>query len=256
MKRPSKKEKLCERIILLDNYGTYVANDFDIEAAKKYKGEDLDAMVSSGEFTKMVKKNTIEQLEARLNKRVVDFFSSNKLDGIKSFSEDYSNNKERHNKEMNEAKKELEEKTTAILNSMPIWENPNFKVYHEQNCQLQIYPTQEAYNRVNVSFFKFGNEKNQWEISINTDAKYVDITPDGTDEYNEQNIKVMEVMVYLYRHQEYLEQLQAIIQTYKDRKYAEIAYYETAEKDIVEKASDWLYKQALDLYSRKKEIYK
>lgn len=257
MKRPSVKETLARKWVLIENYQTYVGSDFNMERAKKDPDEDLDLLIANGEFAKMVKKTTIAYLNTQLERQVETFFGSwylDRLPFLKEVSERYYENRRNHSTVQEEMKKTLEKDLGLLLN-MPIFGKPDFRV-HYKDSTIKIYPTEKNYHAVEVSFYKWSQDpnNNDWQYSIRVAEQCLCINPDGDlSQYSEYAVQTMELACYLYHHQLYLEHLVNRIVTYRKERDAEENAYKTIENQCYADALDLLEQKALSLYEERKK---
>lgn len=259
MKKVSKKE-LCEKIILLENYIRFIASDFSMRAAKEDEDSDLDLMLSNGEFDKMVKKYTIEQLKDQLHRKIETFFSSwykERVPEIQPIADRFDDNEHTQNEILDYLGKSRNKDVTEILNSMSIWPNPTMEAKCEK-CTVKIYPSKENYHTVEVSFYKWTQDPaiDDWQFTIRLNETMLTINPDGQQEkYAIFGCECMELATYLYHHPYYLKQIIKRIVKFRDDRDKAINNYDAIKKLCYIDALEVLYKKAWEFYATKNGEY-
>lgn len=257
MKPPSVKENLARKWVLIENFKTYIDSNFNMEKAKKDPYEDLDLLIASGEFAKMVKKQTIAEWNNQLEYQVKTFFGEWYLDRapyLKDICARYDENQRNHRTIQEEMKKTLETDLGLLLN-MPIFGKPDFRVHYEGNT-IKIYPTEKNYHTVVVSFYKWSQDpdNNDWQYNIRVTEENLCINPYGDlSQYSEYAVQTMELACYLYRHKIYLDHLVNRIVAYREKCVAEESNYKTIEDQCYADAIDMLEQKALSFYEEKKK---
>jgi hypothetical protein len=258
MKRPSVKETLARKWVLIENFTTYIGSDFNMEQAKKDPDEDLDLLIANGEFAKLVKKYTIDDWNRQLRHHVECFFSDWYLERVPELVEIC-----KHNNENNRIYSEIKEKLLKTLEddlgrmlNMPLFGRPDYKVKYEPSNTLKIYPTSTNYHPISVSFYKWTQdpEKNDWQFNIRFSEEVMCINPDGDlSQYSEMSAQAMELGLYLYRHTTYLyEMVQRIVFYRQGLNNAEAAHDQMKNK-YYEDALAILEQKALSLYEERKK---
>lgn len=259
MKKISKKE-LCQKIVLLDNYQVFVANDFSMKAAKNDEDSNLDLMIANGEFEKMVKKHTIEQLKTKLHHRIETFFSiwyKERIPEIQPIADRFDDNETNLNTILDNLAKMRDKDISDILNSMDIWPNPTMSVKCDK-CTIKIYPSDKNYHTVEVSFYKWSQDpaNDDWQFNIRIGETTLTINPDGDQErYAIYGSECMELAVYLYHHPKYLKKMISRIVAFRNERDKATNDYGAIKKLCYIDALDVLYKKAFDLYANKNGEY-
>ena len=222
MKRPSVKEDLARKWVLIENFQTYVGSDFNMERAKQDPDEDLDLLIVNGEFAKMVKKQTIADWNRQLKRQVETFFDEWYLDRVpylKDVYARYDENRRNHDKTKSAMLATLEKDLGLLLN-MPLFGKPDYKVKYDGST-IEIYPTEKNYHAVVVSFHKWSQDpdNNDWQYNIRVAEETLCINPDGDlSQYSEYAVQKMELACYLYHHQLYLKELVNRIMLYRKKR--------------------------------------
>lgn len=255
MKRPSVKETLARKCVLIENFKTYIGSDFNMERAKKDPDEDLDLLIANGEFAKMVKKQTIAYLNSQLKRQVETFFSKwyrDRAPYLEDVCERYYENRYNNDKTKSAMLATLEKDLGLLLN-MPLFGKPDYRVKYD-GCTIKIYPTEKNYHAVEVSFYKWSQDpdNNDWQYSIRVAEQSLCINPDGDlSQYSEYAVQTMELACYLYRHQLYLKELVNRIMLYRKKRDAEENRYNTVETQCINDAINLLEEKAIEFYGKR-----
>ena len=256
MKRPSVKENLARKWVLIENFQTYVGSNFNMKRAKQDPDEDLDLLIANGEFAKMVKKCNIADWNSRLKHQVETFFGEWYLDRapyLKDVCTRYDENRRNYSTIQEEMKKTLEKDLGLLLN-MPIFGKPDYKVKYVDGSTIKIYPTEKNYHHIDVSFYKWSQDpdNNDWQYNIRVDDATLCINPDGDlSEYSEYAVQTMELACYLYRHQLYLQELANRIMLYRKKRDAEENDYNAIETQCINDAINLLEEKAVEFYGKR-----
>ena len=258
MKRPSVKETLARKWVLIENFMTYIGSNFNMEEAKKDPDEDLDLLIANGEFAKLLKKYTIYDWNRRLRYQVELFFNDWYLERVPELAEFCKHNNE-NNRTYSEIKekllKTLEDDLGRMLN-MPLFGRPDYKVKYNPNNTLKIYPTEKNYHPVEVSFYKWSQDpdNNDWQFNIRVAEQSLCINPDGDlSQYCEYAVQTMELACYLYHHTTYLYEMVQRIVLYRQALNNAEATHDQMESKYYEDALAILEQKALSFYEEKKK---
>lgn len=258
MKRPSVKETLARKWVLIENFKTYIGSDFNMEQAKQDPDEDLDLLIANGEFAKLVKKSTIEEWNTRLNHHVELFCLSNwyheRVPELAETCKNYEENNRIYNETKEKLLKTLEDDLGKMLN-IPLFGRPNCKVRYEADDTLKIYPTPKNYHPITVNFHKWTQdpEKGDWQFNIHFPEEVMCINPNGDlSQYAEMAAQSMELGLYLYRHTLYLSHLAQRVELYRQRLSTAEAEHDQKTNKYCEDALVILEQKALSFYEEKK----
>lgn len=255
MKRPSVKEDLARKWVLIENFKTYIASNFNMERAKEDPDEDLDLLIANGEFAKMVKKYSIADWNSRLKYQVDTFFSNWYLDKVpclKDVCARYDENRRNHDKAKSAMLATLE-KDLGLLLTMPLFGKPDYRVKYDGST-IKIYPTEKNYHAVEVSFYKWSQDpdNDDWQYSIQVAEQSLCINPDGElSQYCEYAVQTMELACYLYHNQLYLKELVHRIMLYRKKRDAEENDYNTIETQCINDAINLLEEKAVEFYDKR-----